>query len=164
MKPYWSQNMIKTRSNTNQTLRVCFYLFLNQFGNKPKNKLVPNDLKILCKLPHDKLVYQNKFPKIQHYSKSEDIKFHCSSPSFSLTAQPHPSVTHTCHGGAAITGRPQNAPTVTLRRGRPHPNNLHTPTDPSPSLEYQKVHRRRLHGDHGGSSMSAHGVTPARMR
>ena len=29
LEPYWSQNMTKTRSNTNQTLRVCFYLFLN---------------------------------------------------------------------------------------------------------------------------------------
>ena len=51
------------RSNTNQTLRVCLYLFLNKFGIKPKNELVSNDLKILCKLPHDKLVYQNKFHK-----------------------------------------------------------------------------------------------------
>ena len=61
LKPYWSQNMTKTRSKTNLTLRVWFYSFLNKFRNKPKNELVPNDLKFLCKLHHDKLVYQNKF-------------------------------------------------------------------------------------------------------
>ena len=60
--------MTKARSNTNQTLRVCLYLFLNKFGIKPKNELVPNDLQILCKLPHDKLVYQNKFHNFWNYT------------------------------------------------------------------------------------------------
>ena len=51
----------KSRSNPKPTLRVYLYLFLNKFGIKSKNKLVPNDLKNLCKLPYVKLVYQNKF-------------------------------------------------------------------------------------------------------
>ena len=58
----------QNKINTNQTLRVYLYLFLNKFGIKPKNELIPNYLKILCKLPHDKLVYQNKFHNFWNYT------------------------------------------------------------------------------------------------
>ena len=63
------ETLLVTKHDQNKIkhLGFAFIYFWIKFGNKPKNDLVPNDLKILCKLPHDKLVYQNKFHNFWNY-------------------------------------------------------------------------------------------------
>ena len=106
-----------------------------------------------------------QIPKVSALFKIQKIsKPYCSSLSFSLTTQPHSSVTHNrtrrrCHHWPA-----QNAPAASLRRGGQHLNDLHHPTNPSQSLERQQAHRRELHAGHGSSGTTVHGITPAMMQ
>ena len=102
-----------------------------------------------------------QIPKFSALFKSENNKTSLFF-SFLLTDSPTPLVSDPYRSRRSYDHWPaQNAPTVTLRRGRPNPNDLHTPTNPSPPFEWQKAHRRRLHAGHGGLSTMAHGVTPA---
>ena len=106
-----------------------------------------------------------QIPKVSAlFINSENKNHHCSSSSLALTGGPHPSVTQTCHDGAALTDRPQNALTVTLRRNIPHQYDLLLPQNQSQLSKRKMVPWRHLHAGHGGLGTTVYGVATVMLQ